>query len=195
MKLIVGLGNPGREYAHSRHNVGFQCLDHFAHKHGLAFGKRQFSSRIATGAVEGRQVMLVKPQTFMNRSGDAVGTLAHFLRLPLADLLVIYDDLDLPLGKIRIRDRGSAGGHNGMKSIIASLGGNQEFPRIRVGIGRPLEGEDAASKKAVGDVINYVLSNFTRDEAAAMKDLCERATDIVLCTIKEGITVAMNRYN
>lgn len=193
MKLIVGLGNPGREYASSRHNVGFQCLDSFAQKHGLGFGKRQFNSRIATGMVEGQQVMLAKPQTFMNRSGDAVGPMVHFFRLPLPDLLVIHDDLDLPLGRIRIRERGGAGGHNGIKSIIASLGGERQFPRIRVGIGRP--GEDQAGKRTGEDVIDYVLSSFTPDETAVMKEVCMWVNEVILCVLREGIISAMNRYN
>ncbi|MFH1486773.1 MAG: aminoacyl-tRNA hydrolase [Chloroflexota bacterium] len=195
MKLIVGLGNPGRAYVHSRHNVGFQCLDHFAKVHQLSFGRRRANSRLATGNINGHQVLLAKPQTFMNRSGTSVGSLVRYLHLPLKDLLVVYDDLNLPLGKIRIRERGSAGGHNGMKSIIAALGGNQEFPRIRIGIGRPLEGEEAASKKAVGDMAHYVLSNFGRGEVDSMRNVWATAADAVLCILSDGIAEAMNRYN
>lgn len=195
MKLIVGLGNPGRAYTHSRHNVGFQCLDHFAKAHHLTFGRRQCNCKIATGNIAGHQVMLAKPLAFMNRSGAAVGPLVHYLRLPLEDLLVIYDDLDLPLGKIRIRERGSAGGHNGMKSILAALGGNQGFPRIRVGVGRPLEGEEVANKKAVGDMAHYVLSNFTRAEMATMREVWAKGAEAIFCILTEGIAAAMNKYN
>jgi len=196
VKLIIGLGNPGKAYENNRHNVGFRCLEQFARTHGLTFKQRQSQAYVAMGRVAGQPVILAKPQTFMNRSGQAVACLVHYYRVPLHDVLIVYDDLDLPLGKLRIRERGSAGGHNGMRSIIASLG-THEVPRLRLGIGRP---EDHAALErrqgpAETEVIRYVLSDFTAAEQPIVAEMCQRATEAIHTVITEGLTAAMNRYN
>lgn len=184
MKLIVGLGNPGEEYAASRHNVGFHCVRALARKHHLEFDRKRAQARIAQGMILAQPVVLARPQTYMNLSGQSVGGLLHWLRILPADLLVILDDLDLPLGKIRLRPGGSAGGHRGIKSIIGSLG-TEEFPRLRVGIGRP-EGNEA---------INYVLGNFTSAERQIMHDAYARVVEAVELVLTDGLEAAMNRYN
>lgn len=183
-RLIVGLGNPGRRYASNRHNIGFQCLGRLAQAWGLSFSRRKHNALLAVGEVAGVKVILAKPQTFMNLSGQAVGRLARFYKLPPEDILVIYDDLDLPLGTIRMRPKGGYGGHKGMKSIIEHLS-TQGFPRLRVGIGRP----------AHGDPVDYVLSDFTPDERIAVEEVYERVVSAVELWVAEGIEAAMNRYN
>jgi len=162
MKLIVGLGNPGRTYANNRHNVGFMCLNHFARTQGIRFDKKQGKARIGTGEVAGYKVVVAKPQTYMNLSGQSVSLLVRKFDINLNDLLVIHDDLDLPLGKIRIRSGGSSGGHKGIDSIINELG-SQDFLRLRVGIGRPIKNEGSA-EFSEDEIIAYVLSDFTPDE-------------------------------
>jgi PTH1 family peptidyl-tRNA hydrolase len=188
MKLIVGLGNPGRDYGQHRHNIGFRCVNYFARKHGLEFNKRQARSQIARGRIAGVDVMLAKPQTFMNLSGQAVALLVQQLSLPLADLIVVYDDLDLPLGKIRIREKGSAGGHRGMQSIIDSLG-SQDFPRIRVGLDRPPE------VRSEDEVAAYVLSEFTSEEQPVVTEAVARVSEALECILSQGIAEAMNQFN
>jgi PTH1 family peptidyl-tRNA hydrolase len=183
-KLIVGLGNPGAEYAHHRHNAGFHCLDRLAKAHGLRFTRRRFQASLAFGTIAGVDVALAKPLTFMNLSGRAVGRLVRGWSLAPSDMLVIYDDLDLPLGRIRLRKNGSAGGHRGMQSIIDALD-TRDFPRLRIGIGRPSD----------GDEIEYVLSNFDADEQEVMETAYERATAAIECFLREGIAEAMNRFN
>jgi PTH1 family peptidyl-tRNA hydrolase len=191
-KLIVGLGNPGRKYAHHRHNVGFQCLDRLAQAHGLSFTQRRAKASLALGRcpelVEGKiadvGIVLARPLTYMNLSGQAVRQLVGFYQLPLEDILVIYDDLDLPLGTIRLRPEGGSGGHKGMRSIIEALG-SQAFPRLRVGIGRPL-GNDAVS---------YVLSDFTADEQITLESVYEKVVAAVELFLREDIEAAMNVYN
>ncbi len=183
--IIVGLGNPGRRYAHHRHNVGFQCLDALAQAHGLTFSQRKFRAMLAHGNIGPTPVLLAKPQTFMNLSGEAVAPLLGYYRRTPADLLVIYDDLDLPLGTIRIRAQGGAGGHKGMQSIIHHLQ-TQEFPRLRVGIGRPPEGLDPA---------DYVLHPFTASERAVMAPVYPWVAEAVAYILSEGLAEAMNRFN
>ncbi|MBE0415128.1 MAG: aminoacyl-tRNA hydrolase [Dehalococcoidia bacterium] len=182
-KLIVGLGNPGKSYVNNRHNVGFQCIDHFAQAHRISVKERKARAKVGFGEVVGKRVVLAKPRTFMNASGEAVGRLVRQLGAPLDDLLVIYDDLDLPLGKVRIRQRGGAAGHKGIQSIIVSLGSDQ-FPRIRVGIGRP-----------DGDEVAYVLSDFTPAEKEIVNEVVATVSDAIYCILTEGIEAAMNRYN
>ena len=184
MKLVIGLGNPGRDYSDTRHNIGFLCLNHLAKRLGIGFSRRQAKARLATGRVADQEVVLAKPQGFVNRSGDSVARLVKLYRMPLADLLILYDDMDLPLGSLRIRAKGSAGGHNGMKSIIAALG-SQDFPRLRVGIGRP--GAEGA--------VEHVLSSFIPEEKASLLTITERVSEAVLCFIQEGIAIAMDKYN
>lgn len=186
MYLIVGLGNPGEQYTKNRHNVGFQSLKYLADRHRLDFGEKQSKARIANGMIAGQRVVLAKPFTFMNASGEAVGALVRWHKLDVQEqLLVVYDDLDLPFGTIRMRAEGSAGGQNGMKSIIAHLGTNV-FPRLRVGIGRPPEGWHTH---------DYVLGNWSRAESEQLPDLYGRVADAVETFVREGLTTAMNRFN
>jgi PTH1 family peptidyl-tRNA hydrolase len=192
MKLIVGLGNPGRNYVNNRHNVGFKCLDAFAREHGIALTQRGARSKLGTGEVANIRIVLAKPQTFMNLSGEAVAALMRRYKLSKEDILVIYDDLDLPLGRIRIREKGSSGGHKGVKSIIDRIG-SQEFLRIRVGIS-PSQGIDSASSPEV-DAVEHVLSDFTPEEKAVMKEVYPGVAAAIHCLLTEGITSAMNKYN
>jgi len=193
MKLIVGLGNPGRGYANSRHNIGFVCLNHFARMQSIRFDKKQCKARIGLGEVAGSKVIVAKPQTYMNRSGQSVSLLVDKFNVSLNNLLVIHDDLDLPLGKIRIRQGGSAGGHKGVGSIITDLDG-QNFIRIRVGIGRPVKNE-GFTEFSDDEIINYVLSDFTPDEKQTITQVIPRVSEAILCLLAEGLAAAMNRYN
>ena len=183
-RLIVGLGNPGRRYAGNRHNVGFQCLDRLAEAWGMSFNRRKHKALLAQGEIASLRVLLAKPQTFMNLSGDTVGRMARFHKAPLESLLVIYDDLDLPVGSIRLRPEGGSGGHKGMKSITEHLGTNR-FPRLRVGIGRP----------AHGDPMDYVLNDFAPDERITIDEVYERVVSAVELWLAEGIAAAMNIHN
>ena len=192
MKLIVGLGNPGRDYVNNRHNVGFKCIDLFAREHAIPLTQRGARSKLGTGEVADTRIVLAKPQTFMNLSGDAVTALVHRYQLSPEDMLVVYDDLDLPLGKIRIRKKGSSGGHKGLKSIIAHLG-TQDFPRIRVGIA-PSEGSDSAAAPEV-DAVEHVLSDFTEEEKTVMCEVYLKVAAAIECILTEGIAAAMNKYN
>ena len=191
MKLIIGLGNPGRVYSHNRHNIGFLCLNHFAKQQAIRFDKKQCQARTGTGEIDGIQVILAKPQTYMNLSGQSVSRLVNKFKIVLNDLIVINDDLDLSLGKIRIREGGSSGGHKGVESIINELG-SKEFIRIRVGIGRP---EENATEVSETDIIKYVLSDFTPYEKKIIKPSIAMISEAILCLIKEGFEAAMNRYN
>ncbi len=182
--LIVGLGNPGPEYADNRHNAGFQCLARFAERYGLRFSYYRFRASLARGNALGRQLLLARPLTYMNESGQAVKPLVRHYGIALPDLLVVYDDLDLPLGRIRLRARGSSGGHRGVESIIQHLG-TTEFPRLRLGIGRPRN----------GDAVEYVLSDWLPDERPVVEAAYERAVEAIACFLQEGIVAAMNRYN
>ncbi len=193
MKLIVGLGNPGRGYTNNRHNLGFMCLNHFARTHGIRFDKKQGKARIGIGNVAGNQVILARPQTYMNESGQAVSALVNRFNISLDSLLVIHDDLDLPLGKIRIRRGGSSAGHKGIQSITAKLG-SQDFPRIRVGIGRPIVVE-GPTEVTDADIVDYVLSNFTPDEKQTITQVIPMVSEAILCLLIEGLTAAMNKYN
>jgi len=193
MKLVVGLGNPGRGYANNRHNAGFVCLNHFAKTQGIRFDKKQCKARIGSGEVAGSKVVVAKPQTYMNRSGRSVSLLVKKFNVSLDNLIVIHDELDLPLGKIRIRQGGSAGGHKGVGSIIAELG-SQNFIRIRVGIGRPVKNE-GFTEFSEDEIINYVLSDFTPDEKQTITQVIPRVNEAILCLLTEGPVAAMNRYN
>ncbi len=188
MKLIIGLGNPGREYSGTRHNVGFAVLGSLAREHGINFDKRCCHSRAGEGRINGQEVALAKPQTYMNLSGDAVSALMRRYKVRLADILVIHDDLDLPLGKIRLRAGGSAGGHNGLKSIIASVG-SMEFARIKIGIGRP---EVVGERR---DVVDHVLSDFDAADRKIAEEAITRAAEAVEMVLEDGLEAAMNRFN
>ncbi len=183
--LIVGLGNPGQQYARTRHNVGWEALDALAKRHGLQFRTKQAKADIARGNIEGRPVILAKPQTFMNLSGQAVRGLIQFYKLPLTQVLIIHDELDLPLGTIRLRERGSAAGHNGLTSIIQQLG-TPNVPRLRIGIERP---------PVPGDQVNWVLGHFSAAERAELAPAIEAAADAAETWLREGIAPAMNRFN
>ena len=167
MRLIVGLGNPGREYAHNRHNIGFRCINHLAKKYAIQVKQHSCQSQIGKGKIASAEVLLAKPKTYVNESGKAVSQLLRKYKISSEDLLVIYDDLDLPLGKIRIRQGGSAGGHKGIKSIIAALG-SQDFARIKVGIGRPVD-EAGKSLSYEDAIVGYVLSDLTTTEDKLIK--------------------------
>ncbi|MFC2007259.1 aminoacyl-tRNA hydrolase [Chloroflexota bacterium] len=193
MKLIVGLGNPGRGYAENRHNIGFMCLRHFARTHGIRLDKKQGNARTGSGEVSGSRVTLARPQTFMNSSGEAVSKLVKKLKITPDNLIVIHDDLDLPLGKIRIRHGGSSGGHKGINSIIAHLV-TSDFTRIRIGIGRP-DDEDSSGSDRETEVIDYVLSDFTSGEKVTISPVIPEVSQAVLCLLTEGLAPAMNRYN
>ena len=193
MNLIVGLGNPGRGYANNRHNIGFICLNHFARKHGIRFVKKQGKARIGIGEVAGGKVVVARPQTYMNLSGQSVSRLVKKFDISHDNLLVVHDDIDLPPGKIRIRQDGGSGGHKGIDSIVAELG-SQDFLRLRAGIGHPssIEGSTETFKD---DIISYVLSDFTPDEKQIIAQVIPRVSEAILCLLTEGLTAAMNKYN
>jgi PTH1 family peptidyl-tRNA hydrolase len=193
MKLIVGLGNPGRSYERNRHNLGFMCVGYFAKEHGIKFDKKQGSARIGTGEVNGHQVILARPQTFMNKSGESVGWLVKKFDISPGDLLVIHDDLDLPVGKIRIRQGGSSGGHKGIGSIINAIG-SPDFLRLRVGIGRPGV-KETPDEYILPDVVSYVLSEFTDEEKQVINQAIPRVSEAISCVLTEGLAVTMNKYN
>lgn len=184
--LIVGLGNPGPEYARTRHNAGFALVEALAERWQATWQlSRRFRARVARARWNGRALLLAQPQTFMNASGEAVGPMVRFYRLPLERLLVAVDDADLPLGQIRLRPRGSSGGHHGLESIETALG-SREFARLRIGIGR------AAGAR---EITHYVLSRFSPEETALLKKVLARAAEQVECWLTEGIHKAMSRYN
>ena len=184
MKLVVGLGNPGPRYANNRHNVGFQCVRRIAVQYGSSHHKLICNALVTPAQIRGTKVALARPLAFMNRSGQAVASLSRRYAVALSDLLVIYDDLDLPLGRIRLREGGGAGGHKGMLSIIGSLGGDS-FPRLRIGIGRPAEGEPS----------DYVLSDFAPYEIRTLEATYELAIAAVESFVTAGIVAAMNTFN
>jgi len=192
MNLIVGLGNPGKYYADNRHNIGFRSIDYFAKKHGISLNQRRARSQYGTGTINGSTVILAKPKTYMNLSGEAVGALVRYYKISLDNLLIIYDDLALPLGQLRIRERGSSGGHKGMKSIISDLG-SQECPRIRIGIDN--QANEAAMQSGRVDTIDYVLGNFSAKEKPVINEVYPKVADAIYSLITDGITVAMNKYN
>lgn len=183
--LIIGLGNPGKEYDDTRHNVGFRVVNEVARRHGLTFGKTERKAKFASGIARGKKIILAQPQTYMNLSGEAVRSLVDFYKVELPRILVVSDDLDIPLGTVRLRKFGGAGGQGGMKSIIQHLG-TQDFNRLRFGIGRP------PGKMAPRD---YVLSVFKGDDAILAAQVVDRAADAVETWLIDGIDTAMNRYN
>ena len=189
--LIAGLGNPGPEYAHNRHNVGYWCINRLARLHGINLKAKTLAS-VGEGAILGTPVVLLKPRTYVNKSGDAVVPAMRKWKVDAAHLLVIYDELDLPLGRIRIRAGGGDGGYKGLKSIITSLG-SRDFPRIRIGIGRPhVAGEPSWEPEVVAD---WVLSDPTREQAKTLQDAVSRAAQAVERVVTEGVEAAMNKYN
>jgi PTH1 family peptidyl-tRNA hydrolase len=192
MKLIIGLGNPGLFYANNRHNIGYTCIRHLGNTHGIRLNKKQGPARTGEGVIEGQPVTLARSQTYMNESGLAVQRLLARLNLAPGDLIVIHDDLDLPLGKIRLRYGGSSGGHKGINSIIDCIGSN-DFYRVKVGISRPDNTGDAIEKEKA--VIDYVLSGFNREEKKIVKEVVTRVEKAIICLLTEGLETAMNKYN
>ncbi|MBP8948694.1 MAG: aminoacyl-tRNA hydrolase [Candidatus Promineofilum sp.] len=182
--LIVGLGNPGRGHAFNRHNVGFMAVDKLALRAGIELRRVQSKAIVGSGRLADRPVILAKPQTFMNLSGEAVAALAGYYRIPPAAILVVYDELDIPFGVIRLREKGGAGGHNGMRSVIQYVG--NDFPRLRLGIGRPPGRMDAAA---------YVLQDFGRDELPVVSEMLTTAAEAIESFVRHGINLTMTRYN
>ena len=183
MYIIVGLGNPGGEYESTRHNTGFMFLDKLASRYDIAVKKDKFKALIGEGNIEGKKVMLVKPQTYMNNSGESVIEIVNFYKENLENVIIVYDDIDLPVGKIRIRESGSGGTHNGMKSILSHLN-SQNVKRIRIGIGKPNI-----------DLINYVLGNFSKQELEELNVAIDNAIDATVLSVTQGINRAMEKYN
>ncbi len=187
MKVIAGLGNPGAEYANTPHSIGFEVVDAFVRSSGLTWkASASFKGEIASGVVEGVKVVLVKPTTYMNLSGECVAPVLKYHNATVADLIVVSDDIDLPMGKIRVRPNGSAGGHNGIKSVISHVG-TQEFVRVRVGVGR-----DEHNR---GNVIGHVLGKFSADARKVMDEVVEEAVHVVETLENNSVEIAMNRYN
>lgn len=182
--LIAGLGNPGRTHLYNRHNVGFMAVDRLAARHGIELKRVQNKAIVGNGRIAGRPVIIAKPQTFMNLSGNAIGPLLNYYRVPLGNLLVVYDELDIPFAAIRLREKGGAGGHNGMRSLIQHLG--NDFPRLRLGIGRPPGRMDPAA---------FVLQDFGRDELPIVDEMLSAAGDAIESFIRDGIDLAMTRAN
>lgn len=183
--LVIGLGNPGREYKGNRHNVGFMLLDRLAERLGVSFSRLEMKALVTKASWEGRKVVLAKPQTFMNLSGQAGGSLVKYYKIPLEHLLVAYDDVDLPLGTLRLRPGGGSAGQKGMASLIERLG-TQEFPRLRIGIGRPPGRMEAA---------DYVLQDFSASDQAVLKPTLDRAVEAAQVFITQGLQAAMNQFN
>ncbi len=185
MYIIAGLGNPTKEYEKTRHNAGFDAIDVLAEKHGIQITERKHKAFCGTGFIGGERVLLAKPQTFMNASGESLREAADFYKIRPEQVIVIYDDISLRVGQLRIRTKGSAGGHNGIKSIIAHLG-SQDFPRIKIGVG---------AKPDRMDLADYVLSRFSQTDRQMMEDAFQNAADAVEFMLADGADAAMNRYN
>ena len=186
MYIIAGLGNPGSKYAHTRHNVGFDTVEYLADYYGIDIETKKFQALVGQGVIEGNKVLLVKPQTYMNLSGESLREVVNFYKIdPEEELIVIYDDISLNPGQLRLRGKGSAGGHNGIKNIIQQLG-TQTFKRIKVGVGEKPEGYDLA---------DYVLGRFHGEEKAIMEDARKRAAEAAVMMMNAGLQAAMNEYN
>ena len=185
MYIIAGLGNPGGKYENTRHNVGFEVIDILADRMGICVDEKKHRALCGKGVLEGEKVVLVKPQTFMNLSGESVRSAADYYKVEADHIIVVFDDISLEPGMLRVRGKGSAGGHNGIKNIIAHLG-TQEFPRVKVGIGEKPRGMDLA---------DYVLSHFSKGEKEAMEEAYKEAAAAVAVMVGQGMDEAMNRFN
>lgn len=185
MKLVVGLGNPGHQYAGTRHNIGFRILDELARQAGIGFAANKFEAEYGQGTLEGQKVALLKPQTYMNLSGSSVAPAARFYKVEPEELIVVHDELDLPFGRMQLKRGGGTGGHNGLNSIVERLGSN-DFIRVRVGIGRP----DSKQK-----VVGHVLSSFGKEEEKALEEFAGRVSEAIRAILRDGLPTAMNAYN
>ncbi len=183
MFLIVGLGNPGKEYDRTRHNIGFEIIDYISDKYNIDINRIKFKGAYGEGFINNKKVILLKPQTFMNLSGDSIREIMNFYKLSEDEVVVIYDDISLEIGKIRIREKGSAGGHNGIKSIISNLG-SDKFPRVKVGVGAPAH-----------DLVSHVLGKFSVDEWSHMEKVMPVVCESVEEMLKSDVKSAMNKYN
>ncbi|MCD8077669.1 MAG: aminoacyl-tRNA hydrolase [Lachnospiraceae bacterium] len=185
MKIIVGLGNPTDRYAGTRHNMGFGVADELAERHQIRMSPGRHRALCGTGVIEGEKVLLVKPLTYMNASGESVRPIVDYYKAEVGDVIIVYDDISLDVGQIRVRGKGSAGGHNGMKSVIAHLG-SSDFPRVRVGVG---------AKPPQMDLADYVLSHFPKEELPTVRESLRTAADAVEMILSDGVERTMNRYN
>lgn len=185
MYLIVGLGNPKNEYAHTRHNMGFDAINEVAEKNNINITKSKFKGLYETGIIQGKKVILLKPQTYMNLSGESIKEVVNFYNIEPKEIIVIYDDIDIEKGKIKLRKKGGAGSHNGMKSVVEELN-TTDFARIRVGIGQP---------EFKSDMINYVIGKVPEDEQKILKEGTHKAAEAVEEILKNGIDIAMNKFN
>ncbi|ASA25032.1 aminoacyl-tRNA hydrolase [Paenibacillus donghaensis] len=185
MKWIVGLGNPGTQYAKTRHNVGFMALDELASRHGISFNQNKCKAIIGEGVIGGVKTVLIKPMTFMNLSGESVRAYMDYYKVALEDMIVVYDDLDTEMGKIRLRYQGSAGGHNGIKSIIQHAG-TQSFNRVRMGISRPEPGSP---------IVDYVLTSFSKKESDRLKDMIDHTCDALEFSLQHSFEQTMAKFN
>ena len=185
IRLVIGLGNPGKQYEKTRHNAGFMVMDAIADTFSISIAKKKFNAEFGRGSIEGVEAVLAKPQAFMNRSGPPVQKLAAYFKISIQDILVIHDDIDLNLGRIKIKEKGGGGGHNGIKSLINALNGGS-FSRLRIGIGRPCEHTE---------VIDHVLGRFTHSESEVMERTISRAKEAVVTILCNGIKEGMNRFN
>jgi len=183
--IIIGLGNPGKKYENTRHNVGFDTVELLSRRHGITITKLKHKALLGDGKISGKRVILVKPQTFMNLSGESVREILEWYKVPVKNIIIIYDDIDLPAGKLRLRPKGSAGTHNGMRSVIYQIE-SDEFPRIRIGVGGPPEGWELA---------DYVLSKLSGEDKKKVEEAIVYAADAVEEIVKSGIDVAMNKFN
>ncbi len=183
MYVIVGLGNPGKQYENTRHNIGFITLDYLADKHGIAINKIKHKALVGEGKISGQKVLLVKPQTYMNLSGQSVREVMNYYKVDTENLVVIYDDIDIPAGSVRIRKKGSAGTHNGMRSIVYDLQ-SDNFPRIRIGMGRNSH-----------ELKDFVLGGFSKDEKELFEKAVAHTAEAIECLIEKDVDMAMNRYN
>ena len=192
MKIIVGLGNPGSHYRLNRHNIGFLCIDHIADKFSIPVKKRLCRSDTGQGNIAGCEVLLVKPRTYVNLSGEAINSLLDKFHVKPEGLIVIHDDLDLPTGRIRLRLGGKSGGHRGIKSTIDCIG-SPDFNRVRIGISRP--GNTGSNYADEDEIVNYVLGDFPPEEAEIIKTAVASVAEAVECLLTDGIEIAMNRFN
>lgn len=192
IELIVGLGNPGAAYSGNRHNVGFWVISRLSKRLGIPVEKHNRTASVGEGTFDGHRLVLAKPRTFMNESGNAIRELLRKYKLAAGRMLLIYDELDLPVGRVRVRENGGSGGQKGMKSILAAAG-TQEFPRIRIGIGRPVVGDKPSWDPE--HVADWVLSNPPAEQRRLLEAAADTAADAALCCLEEGVQAAMNRFN